>query len=81
MKDTSFGQLIFLSLVPSALLLDVSIGRVARELWWTNQESSPVDIIPPRFSMLIYHLGMNNRPQVGDVVSPFDMMIMIIPIN
>jgi hypothetical protein len=28
-------------------------GRLARELWWTNQEFSPVDIIPPWFSMLI----------------------------
>jgi hypothetical protein len=32
-------------------------GRIARELWWTNQEFSPVDIIPPLFSMFIYHLG------------------------
>jgi hypothetical protein len=23
------------------------------------------DIIPPRFSMLIYHLGMNSRPVCG----------------
>jgi hypothetical protein len=25
----------------------------------------PVDIIPPRLSMLIYHLGMNNIPVCG----------------
>jgi hypothetical protein len=25
--------------------------------WWTNQDFSPVDIIPPWFSTLIYHLG------------------------
>jgi hypothetical protein len=42
------------------LLLDDSAGRIARELWWMNQEFSPLDIIPPWFSMLIY-LGMNNR--------------------
>jgi hypothetical protein len=34
------------------------------ELWWMNQVSS-VDIIPPWFSMLIYHLGINNRPVGG----------------
>jgi hypothetical protein len=26
------------------------------ELWWTNQEFFPVDLILPWFSMLIYHL-------------------------
>jgi hypothetical protein len=31
---------------PPALLLDDSIGRIARELWLANQEFSPVDIIP-----------------------------------
>jgi quinol-cytochrome oxidoreductase complex cytochrome b subunit len=31
-------------------------GRVARDLWWINQLSS-VDIVPPWFFMLIYHLG------------------------
>jgi hypothetical protein len=36
-------------------------GRIAREIWWTDQELSPVDIIPPWFSMLIYHLGINSR--------------------
>jgi hypothetical protein len=28
------------------LLLYDSDGRIARELWWTNQ-FSPVDIVPP----------------------------------
>jgi hypothetical protein len=28
-----------------------------REFWWTNEEFYPVDIIPPWFSMFIYHLG------------------------
>jgi hypothetical protein len=32
-------------------------GRIDRELWWTNQEFSPVDIIPPWLSMLIYLMG------------------------
>jgi hypothetical protein len=41
----------------SWLLPDDSAARIARELWWKNQELSPVDIIPPRFSMLICHLG------------------------
>jgi hypothetical protein len=39
----------------------MTAGRVARQLWWTNQDFSPVDIIPPQFSMLIYHLGMISR--------------------
>jgi hypothetical protein len=32
-------------------------GRIARELWWTNQEFSPLYIIPPWFSILMYRLG------------------------
>jgi hypothetical protein len=47
----------FLHPDPPGLLLDGSAGRIARALWWTNQEFSPVNIIPPWFSMLIYHLG------------------------
>jgi hypothetical protein len=39
-----------LSQVPPNLLLHISAGRIAREL-------SPVDIIPPWFTMLIYHWG------------------------
>jgi hypothetical protein len=31
--------------------------RIVREIWWTNQGFSLVDIIPPWFSMLIYYLG------------------------
>jgi hypothetical protein len=30
---------------------------IARELWWTKQEFSPVDNITPWFSMLMFHLG------------------------
>jgi hypothetical protein len=37
---------------PSALLLEDSAGRIARELWSTYY-FSPVDIIPPWFSMLM----------------------------
>jgi hypothetical protein len=33
--------------VPPALLLEDSAGGNAREIWWTNQEFSPVNIIPP----------------------------------
>jgi predicted nucleic acid-binding Zn ribbon protein len=32
-------------------------SRIAREVWWKNKEFSPASIIPPWFSMLIYHLG------------------------
>jgi hypothetical protein len=46
----------FPSPVPPVLLLD-DIGGISRELWWTIQEFSPVDIIPSWFSMLIYYLG------------------------
>jgi hypothetical protein len=30
-----------------ALLRDVPAVRIARELWWMNQEFSPVNIFPP----------------------------------
>jgi hypothetical protein len=43
--------------IPAALILDDSAGGTARELWWVNYELSPVNIIPPWFAMLIYHLG------------------------
>jgi hypothetical protein len=51
-EDTSKAK--FISFVK--FLLDDSAGRIARELWWTGQEFCPVDIIPPWFSMFIYHL-------------------------
>jgi hypothetical protein len=47
------------------LLPDDSSGRIAREFWWTSQEFSPAGFISPYFSILIYHLGMNNRPVGG----------------
>jgi quinol-cytochrome oxidoreductase complex cytochrome b subunit len=46
--------IIFWLFIP-ALLLDDTAGSIARELWWTNQ-FSPVDIIPPWFFLVIYHL-------------------------
>jgi hypothetical protein len=67
----------FLLPVPPALLLDDSAGMIAREIWirmpkYRLPESSGrqirsflVDIIPPLFSMLTYHLGINNRPVGG----------------
>jgi hypothetical protein len=43
----------FPSPVPPALLLDHSVGKIYRELWWANQEFYRVDIIPQSFSMLM----------------------------
>jgi hypothetical protein len=55
-----------------------SDGRIARELWWTNQ-FSPVDIIPSWFFMLMYHLGDEQEAswwsQFRDVFKPFDMIV------
>jgi hypothetical protein len=47
----------FSSPVSPALLLDGSAGMIARELWWINHDISPVNTIPPWFSMFIYYLG------------------------
>jgi hypothetical protein len=52
-KNTLQGQIRH----TSCLLPDNSTGWIARELWWTNQEFSSVDIITPWLSMLMYHLG------------------------
>jgi hypothetical protein len=35
----------------------MTAGSIARELWWTNKELFPVNIIAPWFYMLIHHLG------------------------
>jgi hypothetical protein len=43
--------------VPLDLLLGESAGIIVIQIWWTNEEFSPVDIIPPCFFMLTYHLG------------------------
>jgi hypothetical protein len=46
---------IFLRKVPTHLLFDYSSGRIDREFCWTNHKFSSVDMIPPWFSMPIYH--------------------------
>jgi hypothetical protein len=35
----------------------MTADRISREVWWRDQEFSSVDIIPPSFFMLMYHLG------------------------
>jgi hypothetical protein len=43
-------------------LLAITAGRIAREFWWTTQAFSSVNvIIVSWFSMLIYHVGIDNR--------------------
>jgi hypothetical protein len=63
------------------LLVDDSAGNITREICWTNQEFSPVDIISKLFSMLMYHLGDEQQarwwPQFRDRVSATDMMMMM----
>jgi hypothetical protein len=56
-KNTSQGQFLIPFIHSSCLLPEDSAGRITREHWWMNQERSSVNIIPPWFSMLIYHLG------------------------
>jgi hypothetical protein len=56
--NTSQGKILIPFAHSSCLLPDLSAGRIAREQRWTSQEFSSVYIIiPPWFSMLIYHLG------------------------
>jgi hypothetical protein len=45
---------LFSSPLPLVLILNDPAGRIARELWGMNQELSPLSIIPPCVSMLIY---------------------------
>jgi hypothetical protein len=45
----------------------MTAGTIAKQLWWRNQEFYPVDIIPSLFSMLIYQVGMKNKPLVAAV--------------
>jgi hypothetical protein len=49
--------------------LATGLPTLAIMFWWTNQEFSPVDIIPPWFSMLIYYLG-DEQMHVGVHISP-----------
>jgi hypothetical protein len=68
-KITSQGQILIPFAHSSCLLPGDSAGRIARELWWTNQEFSSADIIlPPLFSMLVYQLGVGNM-SIGDCSS------------
>jgi hypothetical protein len=46
----------FPSSVPPASLLYDPDGRISGKILCTNHEFSPVDTIPPRCSILIYHL-------------------------
>jgi hypothetical protein len=66
--------------VPPPLQLDDPAGRHTRELRWTNQEVSLINIIPLWFSILIIW-GMNNRPSGGhssETLSHLtDMMMMM----
>jgi hypothetical protein len=66
--------------VPPDLLLDDSDDRIVRELWWGNQEFSPVDIIPLWFSMLIYRRGMINRPVGGRISETYSHPIEMVTI-
>jgi hypothetical protein len=38
------------------LCSQMTAGMIVRELWWTDQEFSSADIIPPWFSIFICHL-------------------------
>jgi hypothetical protein len=56
-RNTSQVQILIPFARFACVLSNDSSGRIARELWWTSQGFSSVDIIiPPWFSMLIYRL-------------------------
>jgi hypothetical protein len=63
-KDMSQDKYTIPLPVYPALLLDDSVDRIARDLQWTKKEFFLVDIMA---SMLIYHLGVDNRPFVTTV--------------
>jgi hypothetical protein len=50
------AEFIILFAPSSYMLPDDSAGGIARERWWTNQEFSYDNIIPPWFSQVICHL-------------------------
>jgi hypothetical protein len=54
-----------ISFASSSCLLDASACKIWRELRWTTQEFSPVDIIPTCFFMFMYHLGVCSTPVGG----------------
>jgi hypothetical protein len=45
----------------------MTADKIARELWWTNKEFSPVDIIPQWLCILMYLLGVYSGPLVAAV--------------
>jgi hypothetical protein len=55
-RDTSYGKIHYFLRQFLLFYYQITAGRIARKFWWKNQ-CFPVDIIPPWFSMLIYHLG------------------------
>lgn len=84
MKQAFFKANIHHFLHQFLLCYYMAAGRVARELWWTNQ-FSPVDIILSFFFMLIHITrGMNSRPVGGRISEswshPVDMIVIIINI-
>jgi hypothetical protein len=34
----------------------MTAGRIARELWWTNQEFSSLDVVSQWLTILVYYL-------------------------
>jgi hypothetical protein len=72
-KNTSHAKFIISFARPSYLLPDHSAGRIAKDLWWTNQVSS-VDFIQPWLSIPIYHMRDKQYApwwmHFRDVVSP-----------
>jgi hypothetical protein len=55
MKEILLKAKLFPSPVSPALL-HMTAGRTATEFWWTNQEFPSVNVIPPWFFLLLYHL-------------------------
>jgi hypothetical protein len=64
-RDNSQAKLAFIHHVSPTLLLDDFASKIARELWWMNQEFYPVNIIHcgPPHSYITW--GMNNRSVSG----------------
>jgi hypothetical protein len=58
-------------------LPDISAGSIARELWWTSQEFSPVGIFVPWLSTFTFTREMSYRHVGGrssDTCQPIDMI-------
>jgi hypothetical protein len=63
--------------LPPALLLHDSACRIAREIWWTNHEDSPVDIISRCFPMLTYHRRPACGRSSGMYSHPIDTIVVV----